>query len=38
MEFQKLSREELRYRLQLTLSDLPFGITILIMVLQPLLK
>lgn len=38
IEFDKMSREELRYRLQLTLSDLPFGITILIMVLQPLLK
>lgn len=38
IEFDKMSREELRYRLQLTLSDLPFGITILIMVLEPLLK
>jgi hypothetical protein len=35
--FDKMSREELRYSLQLTLSDLPIGITILIMVLQPLL-
>lgn len=38
INFEKMSREELRYRLQLTISDLPFGITILIMVLQPLLK
>lgn len=35
--FDKMSRDELRYSLQLTLSDLPIGITILIMVLQPLL-
>ena len=35
--FDKMSRDELRYNLQLTLSDLPIGITILIMVLQPLL-
>ena len=34
--FDKMSRDELRYSLQLTLSDLPIGITILIMVLQPL--
>lgn len=38
MEVDKMSRDELRYNLQLTLSDLPIGITILIMVLQPLLK
>jgi hypothetical protein len=37
IEFDKMSREELRYSLQLTLTDLPIGITILIMVLQPLL-
>lgn len=37
IEFDKMSRDELRYSLQLTLSDLPIGITILIMVLQPLL-
>jgi hypothetical protein len=35
--FDKMSRDELRYSLQLTLTDLPIGITILIMVLQPLL-
>lgn len=34
----KMSRDELRYSLQLALTDLPIGITILIMVLQPLLK
>jgi len=38
IEFNKMSRDELRYSLQLTLSDLPIGITILIMVLEPLLK
>lgn len=37
IEFKKMSRDELRYSLQLTLSDLPIGVTILIMVLQPLL-
>ena len=38
LEVDRMSRDELRYNLQLTLSDLPIGITILIMVLQPLLK
>jgi len=38
IEFNKMCRDELRYSLQLTLSDLPIGITILIMLLQPLLK
>ncbi len=38
IEFNKMSRDELRYSLQLALTDLPIGITILIMVLQPLLK
>lgn len=37
LEFDRMSREELRYGLQLTLSDLPIGITILVMVLEPLL-
>lgn len=37
LEVDRMSREELRYSLQLTLSDLPIGVTILIMVLQPLL-
>jgi hypothetical protein len=37
IEVYKMSREELRYSLQLTISDLPIGITILIMLLQPLL-
>lgn len=36
IEYDKLSRDEMRYRLRLTLSDLPIGITILIMVLGPL--
>lgn len=38
IEFDKMWRDELRYSLQLTLSDLPIGITILIMVLEPLLR
>lgn len=38
LEFDKMSRDELRYNLQLTLSDLPIGITILIMVLEPIVK
>jgi len=37
MAFDRMSRDELRYNLQLTLSDLPIGITVLLMVLQPLL-
>ncbi len=37
-EFDKMAREQLRHNLQLTLTDLPIGITILIMILQPLLK
>jgi len=38
IEFNKMCRDELRYSLQLTLSDLPIGITILFMLLQPLLR
>lgn len=38
IEFDKMSREQLRHGLQLALTDLPIGITILIMILQPLLK
>jgi hypothetical protein len=38
MEFDKMSREQLRYSLQLALTDLPIGITILVMILQPFLK
>lgn len=37
LEFDRMSREELRYSLQLALSDLPIGVTILVMVLEPLL-
>jgi hypothetical protein len=37
LEVDRMSREELRYSMQLTLSDLPIGITILIMILEPLL-
>lgn len=37
MEFEKMYREELRYSLQLSLNDLPIGITILVMVLEPLI-
>ena len=37
IEFDKLARDELRYRLRLTLSDLPIGIAVVVMVLDPLL-
>jgi hypothetical protein len=36
--FDKMAREELRNSLQLTLSDLPIALTIVMMVLQSLLK
>jgi hypothetical protein len=38
LQFSKLSREELRHSLQLTLSDLPLAITLFVMVLEPILK
>lgn len=38
MELEKMSRDEMRYSLQMALTDLPIAITIVIMVLQPLLK
>lgn len=38
IEVNKMARDELRYSLQLSLTDLPIGITILIMLLEPLLK
>ena len=38
LELSKMYREELRYSLQLTLSDLPIGITILAMLAEPLLS
>lgn len=38
LELNKMSRDELRYSLQLALTDLPIGITILFMVLQLILK
>jgi hypothetical protein len=38
IEFNKMSRDELRYSLHLALTDLPIGITILAMVTQALLK
>jgi hypothetical protein len=38
IEFKKMSHDELRYGLQLALTDLPIGITILAMVLSTLLK
>jgi hypothetical protein len=37
MEVEKMSRDELRYSLQLSLSDLPIGITLLVMIIQTLL-
>jgi hypothetical protein len=38
IQFDRMARSELRHRLQLTLTDLPIGITILFMVLEPVLK
>lgn len=38
IEFNKMARDELRYSLQLSLTDLPIGITILIMVFEPILR
>ncbi|HEV7737119.1 MAG TPA: hypothetical protein VGO47_07085 [Chlamydiales bacterium] len=38
IEFDKMCRDELRYSLQLTLSDLPIGITILVLIVQSFLK
>ena len=38
LQLAKMYREELRYSLQLTLSDLPIGITILLMVAETLIK
>lgn len=34
LEFERMSQDELRYSLQLTLSDLPIGITIIVMVAE----
>lgn len=36
IEVDKMERDELRYSLQLTLGDLPIGLTIAIMILEPL--
>lgn len=38
LELGKMYRDELRYSLQLTLSDLPIGITIIVMVAEPLIR
>jgi hypothetical protein len=38
LELGKMYREEIRYSLKLTLSDLPIGVTILIMVAEPLIR
>jgi hypothetical protein len=38
LELGKMYREEMRYSLKLTLSDLPIGVTILIMVAEPLIR
>jgi hypothetical protein len=38
IEVDKMTRDELRYSLQLTLSDLPIGITVALMILQPLFE
>jgi len=37
LEVDKMSRDELRYSLQLSLGDLPIGITLAVMLLQPLI-
>jgi hypothetical protein len=38
IQFDRMARSELRNSLQLTLTDLPIGITILFMVLEPVFK
>jgi len=38
IEFNKMSRDELRYGFRLALMDIPLGVTILAMVLQALMK
>lgn len=38
LELNKMYREELRYSLQLTLTDLPIGVTILIMLAEPIIS
>lgn len=38
LEFDRMSREELRHNLQLTLSDLPIGVTIFVMLSELLLS
>ena len=38
LDFKRMYREELHYSLKLTLSDLPIGITIIIMALQSLMR
>jgi hypothetical protein len=38
LELGKMHREELRYSLQLTLSDLPIGVTVLVMIVEPFIR
>ena len=38
IEFNKMSREQLRYSLQLAITDLPIGITIVVMIVQSFAK
>jgi hypothetical protein len=38
IELSRMYREELRYSLQLTLSDLPIGLTVIIMVIEPIIN
>ena len=38
MEVDKMTRDELRYSLQLTLGDLPIGLAVALMIVQPLLE
>ena len=38
IELGKMYREELRYSLQLTLTDLPIGLAVLVMIAEPLIR
>lgn len=38
IEYDRLARDEMRYRLQLSLSDLPMGVTIVVMIIGLLMK
>lgn len=38
IEYDKMVKDELRHSLKLTLADVPLGITLLVMVLEPMIK